>query len=107
MAPIPWRLILLALAIATAAGWMRWAIVESRSRAVDAGFWFEPVTFSSPRIGGALTAPDAARIQQVARAEIDHAFEGWRVPAAGADPCGSGSIELRVLLGRPHRAVLR
>ena len=47
-----------------------------RSRAVEAGFWFEPVTFHSKVIDGAVTAADLATIERVARAELAQAFRG-------------------------------
>lgn len=43
------------------------------------GFWFEPVTFASPVLGGAVTATDLATIEAVARAEIAAAFAGLHV----------------------------
>jgi len=55
-----------ALALAACAG----------QRRAEAGFWFEPVTFQSKVIGGALTADDLATIEAVARAELTQAFAG-------------------------------
>lgn len=46
------------------------------SQTVEAGFWFDPVTFQSRVIGGAVTATDLAQIEGVARAELAHAFSG-------------------------------
>jgi hypothetical protein len=43
---------------------------------IEAGFWFEPVTFESKVLGGALTPADLAVIEAVARAELGHAFDG-------------------------------
>lgn len=62
---------------------MRWA-VESRARTIDAGFWFDAVQFSSPRLSGALTSADLARIEGVARTEIAHAFAGLRLRLSDA-----------------------
>jgi hypothetical protein len=45
-------------------------------RGAEAGFWFEPVTFQSRVIDGALTAADLAVIEAVARAELMQAFRG-------------------------------
>jgi hypothetical protein len=45
-------------------------------RSAEAGFWFEPVTFRSARLGGAITADDRAAIERFARAEVVHAFAG-------------------------------
>lgn len=50
-----------------------------REEAVDAGFWFDPVAFASPRLGGALAPADIAHIEQIARAEMAHAFDGLRI----------------------------
>jgi len=47
-----------------------------RSHAVEAGFWFEPVTFQSKAIDGAVTAADLATVEAVARAELTQAFRG-------------------------------
>jgi hypothetical protein len=45
-------------------------------RPVEAGFWFEPVTFRSAVLGGELTPADLAIVQRVARAELTAAFAG-------------------------------
>jgi hypothetical protein len=79
MRATPWRLVLLAGAVLAVGGWWGWAVLESRPQAVEIGFWFDDVRFSSPRIGGALTASDGERIRQVARAEVERAFDGLRV----------------------------
>jgi hypothetical protein len=47
-----------------------------RSEPVTAGFWFEPVTFHSNVIGGAVTPQDLAAIEATARAELRQAFSG-------------------------------
>ena len=47
-----------------------------RSHTLEAGFWFEPVTFQSKVIDGAVTAADLATIEAVARAELTQAFRG-------------------------------
>jgi hypothetical protein len=63
--------------VALAAGIPLWLATErSASRAVDAGFWFESVTYSSTRLGGPLSAADIAAVESVARAEIAMAFGG-------------------------------
>lgn len=54
-------------------------VAGCRDRDVEAGFWFEPVTFESPRLGGQLTSADLHRIESVARAELAHAFDGLRI----------------------------
>jgi hypothetical protein len=48
-------------------------------RPVELGFWLEPLSFSSPRIGGALSADDLRRIDAIARLEIEQAFERFDV----------------------------
>ena len=48
-------------------------------RSIDAGFWFEPVSYSSRRLGGPITADDLKVIEAVARAEISDAFRGLNV----------------------------
>jgi hypothetical protein len=60
-----------------AAASVSWTVAERRqSPAVEAGFWFEPVTFRSARLGGALTPADLATIETVARGELTRAFAG-------------------------------
>ncbi|HUQ89891.1 MAG TPA: hypothetical protein VM096_20180 [Vicinamibacterales bacterium] len=49
-------------------------LVSCGPRPVELGFWLEPLSFSSPRIDGALSAEDVKTIEQVARSEIEHAF---------------------------------
>jgi hypothetical protein len=75
---------IIAAVILALGGWVRWAAVESRSRPVDAALWFDEVRFSSPRIGGALTAPDLARIERVAVDEVRRAFAGLRLRVSTA-----------------------
>jgi hypothetical protein len=48
-------------------------------RVVEVGFWFEPVTFDSPTLGGPITAGDLAIIESVALAELRSAFRGLRI----------------------------
>ncbi len=56
-----------------------WTLVDaSRGRSVTAGFWFEPVTFTSAVLGP-LTAADLAAIETVARAEVVNAFAGLKI----------------------------
>ncbi len=41
-----------------------WTLAErGRPPVAEAGFWFEPVTFRSARLGGAMTAADRAAIE--------------------------------------------
>ena len=51
---------------------------SSRST-VDAGFWFEEVTFDSTRLGSPLTRAEIATIESVARAELREAFRGLAI----------------------------
>lgn len=51
------------------------AAIGCEKRPVELGFWFEDVTFESPVLGR-LTATDMQNIEQVARAELDAAFQG-------------------------------
>jgi hypothetical protein len=43
------------------------------------GFWFEPVAYQSPRLGGALTADELTTIAGVARAELEGAYSSFNV----------------------------
>jgi hypothetical protein len=63
-------------AVTVAAGAV-WSLVErSRSADVEAGFWFDRVSFRSARLGGAMTAADLATVEDVARGELARAFAG-------------------------------
>jgi hypothetical protein len=46
---------------------------------VELGFWIEPVTWSSPRIGSPLAPAELTTIENIARAEIVHAFDRFDV----------------------------
>lgn len=48
-------------------------------RTVHAGFWFEPVSYESPRLGGRLTADELNTIAAVAQAELVTAFGGFNI----------------------------
>jgi hypothetical protein len=57
-----------------------WAVTAcSKGRAAEAGFWFEDVTYQSPRLGGSITAADLATIETIARSELAEAFSGLRI----------------------------
>jgi hypothetical protein len=63
-----------------AAATMAWTLAGgSHQPGVEAGFWFEPVSFRSVRLGGALTPSDVAAIEVVARGEIARAFVEWPI----------------------------
>ncbi len=44
-------------------------------RAIELGFWVEPVSFSSVRIGGPISSGELAAIETIARAEVVKAFQ--------------------------------
>lgn len=48
-------------------------------RAVELGFWFEPVSFTSPRLGEPISPAELAQIETLARAEIVKAFQDFDV----------------------------
>jgi len=45
-------------------------------RSIEAGFWFDDVTFDSSRLGGPLTQREIKTIESVSRAELREAFSG-------------------------------
>jgi hypothetical protein len=48
-----------------------WVASEYASRRVaDAGFWFEDVTYASPRLGSAITDAELETIAAIARSEL-------------------------------------
>ena len=49
---------------------------HSAERPVEAGFWFDDVTFESSRLEGPLSAPEIRTIEAVAREELADAFRG-------------------------------
>jgi hypothetical protein len=69
---------IVAVLIAGAAAYVL-ATARSRPVAVEAGFWFEHVTFESARLGGSLTGAEVATIESVARAELREAFTGLAI----------------------------
>ena len=50
-----------------------------RPRAVELGFWFDPIAYQSPRIGEPISAVELATIDRVAREEIARAFVEFAV----------------------------
>ena len=52
---------------------------QSQPESVEAGLWFDEVTFGSNRLGAPLTRDEVATIEEVARAEVREAFTGLRV----------------------------
>ena len=49
---------------------------HERGRPIEAGFWFDEITFESPRLGAPLTQDELETIESVARAELREAFSG-------------------------------
>jgi hypothetical protein len=67
-------------AVLVTAATLSWTLARrSQAPCVEAGFWFEPVSFRSARVGGALTPTDLAAIEGVARGEIARAFAEWPI----------------------------
>jgi len=67
-------------AVAVAALGLAWLSATSSShRTVEAGFWFEDVSFQSARLGGALTRDELHHVHDVAAAELRQAFSGLRI----------------------------
>jgi hypothetical protein len=63
-----------------AGAWLLWYLTSrTEPRVAEAGFWFEPVTFESPRLDGAVTPHDLKTIRRVARGELASAFADLRV----------------------------
>ena len=56
----------------------------AKGRVVEAGFWFDRVTFDLPvgdveRIGGPIRPDEQSQIESVARAELETAYAGLRI----------------------------
>jgi hypothetical protein len=75
MRPASQRAVIVAILIAAAVVCVL-AATRSRSLSVEAGFWFDEVTFDSARLGGPLTQDEIATIESVARSELREAFRG-------------------------------
>jgi hypothetical protein len=56
---------------------------ETRGRVIEAGFWFEDVSFQSSRIGEPLTSAEISRVHDAALAELATAFDGLRIRFTG------------------------
>ena len=75
---------------AVAAAALMIAVAERRTRThvVQAGFWFDGVTFLSPELtsrgGGPLTAGEQATVEALAHEELALAFAPWRIDITGA-----------------------
>ena len=76
----PSRQTIVVAGVLLAGGAWAWLLIgRSGPRAVEAGFWFEPVRFSSTVLGGSLTPGELETIRSIATSEIRHAFDGLPV----------------------------
>jgi hypothetical protein len=50
---------------------------------IELGFWIEPVSYASPRLGGPISGTELAAIEARARAEIATAFDRFDVVLSG------------------------
>lgn len=74
------RALVIAAGVAVMVTAALWAGPETpRDRVMVGSFVFDRVSYSSPMLGGALTANDMAAIEAVARAELAAAFHGLRI----------------------------
>lgn len=55
------------------------ALGACEKRAIELGFWIEPQTYQSPRIGEPITAAEYVVIEAVARQEITEAFKDYEL----------------------------
>lgn len=95
--------IMLVLAVAGASAWLLAA--QSMRRVVDAGLWFESVTFDdseveADRLGGGVTAAEMTRIEAVAIEELRTAFAGFRI-AVSANPGATFRVRVVQTLRHP------
>jgi hypothetical protein len=56
---------------------------RSGRRVVEAGFWFEHVTYYSGKLGESITTQEMKTIESVARSELVDAFAGLRIIFSG------------------------
>lgn len=54
-----------------------------RDRSPEFGFWFDPITFDSPKLNGPITPAELQTIASIARAEVLSAFEGLPITVSG------------------------
>jgi hypothetical protein len=59
------------------------ALSACEPRPVELGFWMEPVTYSSARLGGPISAVELNTIDRIARSEIERAFQRFDVTVTG------------------------
>jgi hypothetical protein len=78
-----------------------------KDHVVEAGFWFDRVTFDLPvgdiqRIGGAIRSEEQSRIESVSRAELEAAYAGLRIRFT---PQTSGFYRVSVVQDIPARGL--
>ena len=79
----------------------------AKEQAVEAGFWFDRVTFDLPvgdveRIGGPIRSDEQAQIESIARAELEAAYVGLRIRFTGQP---EGFYRVSVVQDIPGRAL--
>jgi hypothetical protein len=79
----------------------------AKEHAVEAGFWFDRVTYDLPvgdvdRIGGPIRPDEQAQIESMARAELEAAYAGLRVRFTGQP---AGFYRVSVVQDIPGRAL--
>jgi hypothetical protein len=83
------------------------ALTSCSKAHVDAGFWFERVTFDLPvgdveRIGGEIRPEERSRIEVVARAELETAYRGLAIRFI---PQAAGFYQVSVVQDIPARGL--
>lgn len=56
---------------------------RARSTPLEAGFWFEPISYSSSHLGGPLSDHDMQLIERIAREEVRQAFAALPISFTG------------------------
>jgi hypothetical protein len=79
------------------------ALAGCDRRPVELGFWFEPVAFASPRLGGPITNDELSTIDAVARAEIQRAFEAYAITLTDNRRARLAIAVVPTLTDRRHR----
>lgn len=59
--------------------WLSAATLACSREPIELGFWIEPVSYMSPRLGGPISTADLATIEAIARAEIAGAFDRFDI----------------------------
>ena len=94
--------------VAIAIGMLRFLSRPARrNSAVEAGFWFDRVTYDLPvgdvdRIGGPIRSDEQAQIESIARAELEAAYAGLRIRFTGQP---AGFYRVSVVQDIPGRAL--